>query len=359
MPRIESTVCAAVASLVIAASPALAGAQNAPFDRVFAGTCRADTRLAGAAEWALEHRDALDGAQLRDLVEAAGLSAASVRAWVGRGSADGAAQVASAWLARQSLDSGSARCHWASRGNVFTVLAVPRWIDPANAATTVRVGDSLEYSPRAASGATGWTLVVLRPDGRAERTATEPNAAVHFDAPGVWSMQLLGDTPGGPMPFATWHVRAAPSGDAIVTAPSPAGPVVEGPSDARSLFVSINRDRSLAGQPALRPDPLLASVADERAHELASIDRVAHALTASDGPGERLLRAGLAADRLAENVARAPSVAAADRRLDGSPSHRANRLDPGVDALGVGVARRGNVVFVVEMFALRPRMRGP
>jgi uncharacterized protein YkwD len=59
----------------------------------------------------------------------------------------------------------------------------------------------------------------------------------------------------------------------------------------------------------------------------------------------------IAARRVGENVARARTLQRAHRVLWDSPSHRGNVLDPGFDALGIGVVRTddGDVV-VCELF---------
>ena len=62
------------------------------------------------------------------------------------------------------------------------------------------------------------------------------------------------------------------------------------------------------------------------------------------------------AERVAENLARAQSLTDAHARWMGSPSHRANVLDPALDALGVGVAAREGELFVVELFATHPTL---
>jgi uncharacterized protein YkwD len=40
----------------------------------------------------------------------------------------------------------------------------------------------------------------------------------------------------------------------------------------------------------------------------------------------------------------------------GSPSHRANALDPALDALGLGVASRDGELYVVALFATHPAL---
>ncbi|MDB4931337.1 MAG: SCP-like extracellular protein, partial [Myxococcaceae bacterium] len=93
---------------------------------------------------------------------------------------------------------------------------------------------------------------------------------------------------------------------------------------------------------------------------LAALGVVSHRPTPDDGPIERLERAQVAAERVAENVARAASLTDAHARWMGSPSHRANVLDAALDAVGFGVAARAGEIYVVELFATHPTLRaGP
>ncbi|MEI8259566.1 MAG: CAP domain-containing protein, partial [Deltaproteobacteria bacterium] len=170
---------------------------------------------------------------------------------------------------------------------------------------------------------------------------------------GDYAFQILAETAQGPLPFATWHIHAGPpstdADGADIAAESQ-------PTNSLQLLGAINRVRARAGCEALRPDPMLAEVAQGRAIALAARGAVAHALVRDDSPVTRLNAAGISVDRVAENVARAHTIGEASSRLDASPSHRANRIDPAVDTVGIGVATVGDDVYLVELYAARPRI---
>ena len=128
--------------------------------------------------------------------------------------------------------------------------------------------------------------------------------------------------------------------------------------DVRDLLGAINRERARAGAPPLRRDPLLDGVAAAHARNLAARGVIAHEPTPGDGPIERLVRANVRADRVAENLARAGTLTDAHARWMASPSHRANVLDPALDALGLGLAARDGEMYVVELFATHPTLSG-
>ena len=73
-------------------------------------------------------------------------------------------------------------------------------------------------------------------------------------------------------------------------------------------------------------------------------------------PGTDLAAAQVVAERVAENLARAQTLTDAHARWMGSPSHRANALDPALDALGIGVASRDGELYVVALFATHPAL---
>ncbi len=120
--------------------------------------------------------------------------------------------------------------------------------------------------------------------------------------------------------------------------------------DAHRIFDLTNQDRHEHGLPALRWDDALAAAAQTHA------DRMVHQRTLSHQlPGEpelmaRAASAGAHFRAIAENIATGPNANAIDVEWMHSPSHRANILDPKMDALGVAVARVGGVLYAVEDF---------
>jgi uncharacterized protein YkwD len=337
-------------AIVLAASsrPAHAGA----LDETMSAHCALDPRLEPAAREALAQHDPIDSAALRALAEAHGLFAPSVRAWVARGDEAGVRALAEQWLSQQRVPLAWARCALAREGEQWAIALAPRAAEVSRGPSNVSVGSVTRVAVQLPEGARALQLVVARPDGTLVRSA--PEAEVHFDVVGEYTLQLVAATAQGPLPFATWHITAGtPSSTSEPT--TPRTPL----ADARALLVAINRARTQAAVPPLRHDPLLASLAHERATELAQQGLVTHAVAQDDTPVTRLRVAHVAADRVAENVARARTLTEASARLEGSPSHRANRLDPMLDAVGLGIAVTRQGVYLVELYAARPRLVDP
>ena len=65
----------------------------------------------------------------------------------------------------------------------------------------------------------------------------------------------------------------------------------------------------------------------------------------------RATKAGAIFVSISENIVRSASAQDAHGQFMKSPAHRANVLDRDMDSVGVGVAKRGGELFVVEDFA--------
>lgn len=322
------TLCLLLAARAAAADPA---------GDALAAACRPDGRLLPAARAALAAEAPTPDAQ-RARTEAAGMFAPTVHTVV-LPSADPAAITAAVERARHPAL--LPRCAIATDGTRVAVAIAPRVVEVltshAHGATTIRAA-----LPQAVTDA--------------RLAATDRDGAVTvlpFDATGSVllpvrlspaTLQVIATLGDGPVPLATWH--PAP------VAPTPA----ETLTDGRDLLAAINRERARLGAPALRRDPLLDRVAVAHARNLAGRGVLAHRPTPEDGPVERLQRARVGAERVAENLARAQTLTDAHARWMASPSHRANVLDPALDTLGLGVATREGELYVVELFATHPTL---
>ncbi|MBZ0119645.1 MAG: CAP domain-containing protein, partial [Sandaracinaceae bacterium] len=113
-------------------------------------------------------------------------------------------------------------------------------------------------------------------------------------------------------------------------------------------FDSEGEAAMLARVNALRAESHLAPLtrvgeldAVARAHstEMASQGQLAHVSAATGTPEDRVRRAGIAAQSIAENVALHQDSARALEALLASPSHRANILSADVSQIGLGAVR--------------------
>jgi uncharacterized protein YkwD len=118
----------------------------------------------------------------------------------------------------------------------------------------------------------------------------------------------------------------------------------------RALFQWVNRERHLAGLPALRWDDSVANAARQHAAVMAAQHTVAHTLPGEPSLPGRVTQAGAHFSWLSENVVESTDVAAAHSQFMNSPTHRANILDSDMDTVGIGIVDRGGRLFVVEDF---------
>jgi len=122
-------------------------------------------------------------------------------------------------------------------------------------------------------------------------------------------------------------------------------------SSERKLFTAVNRERELQGLPPLHWDPALAAAARLHAREMAEHRSISHQFYGEPSLAARATKAGSRFTALAENVAQAPSAAEVHRLWMNSSPHRANILDPQMNAIGIAVAERDGEMFAVEDFS--------
>jgi uncharacterized protein YkwD len=134
-------------------------------------------------------------------------------------------------------------------------------------------------------------------------------------------------------------------------------------SDARSsspqagapesqLFEAANRDRASAGLRALQWDMSLAAAARQHAQRMAQANALSHQFPGEPPVQQRATQAGARFSMIAENVAQGPSAAHLHQQWMHSPPHRANRLDPELNAVGIAVVQSGGTLFAVEDFSV-------
>lgn len=130
--------------------------------------------------------------------------------------------------------------------------------------------------------------------------------------------------------------------------PSPTARSTGAPTGIPSLESRVveltNAERGKAGCPALRLDLRLRTAARAHSTEMARYGTWGHAGRDGSTPGQRMARAGYNVDGgWAENIARGYADAEAVMQgWMGSAGHRANILNCGLRAIGVGVARASN-----------------
>jgi hypothetical protein len=137
----------------------------------------------------------------------------------------------------------------------------------------------------------------------------------------------------------------------MVSAPSlpaqaPAPTIAE-----RFLLAAANQDRGIRGLSPLHFDSQLALAARLHAYEMAKRHTISHQFAGEQDLAARVGDAGVHFSLVTENVAEAPNSAEIHDLWMNSEGHRANLLDPNVDAVGIAVVRSNGEFFAVEDFA--------
>jgi hypothetical protein len=114
------------------------------------------------------------------------------------------------------------------------------------------------------------------------------------------------------------------------------------------LFAAANAERTQRGLTALRWDAALSEAAGLHAREMAARGTISHQFPGEPGLTERARQAGAHFSVIAENVAEAPTPVRIHDAWMASEGHRANLLDPRVNAVGIRVLRRDGQLYAVE-----------
>ncbi len=335
----RSLAIAALSAACLAPTTALADALDDALD----ARCIRDGRLSGAAALALDDPQGFEASELRARAWREGLAAPSVHALVLRdGGDESTAATLASWLDARSPTHALSRCALVRRDALVAVAVVPRVIEVLAASATSEAAWRIE-TPDALRDA---SVVATSEGAEVIRSPIGDDGTVSLalDARRRWTLQVLAETSSGPAPFATWTFGAT------VRSATPEG---EPLWSSRHVLGAINALRRGADVTALRRDPVLDDVAARHAATLARLGRLAHSPSPDDTPVERLRAAGVVSARVAENLARGRTLTEAHASLVRSPSHRANLLDGALDTVGLGLARAGGEIYLVEVFARR------
>ena len=116
------------------------------------------------------------------------------------------------------------------------------------------------------------------------------------------------------------------------------------------LFSAANAERVQRGLPLLKWDETLHRAARRHAGEMAARESISHQYPGEADLANRGHDAGARFTVISENVAEAWSAPEIHDAWMKSPDHRANLLDPRVNAVGISVERRGGQLYAVEDF---------
>ena len=131
-------------------------------------------------------------------------------------------------------------------------------------------------------------------------------------------------------------------------------------SAAADLLQATNQDRSSHGLEPLHSNPELTKAAWEHARRMVASGTLSHQLPGEPDIIVRVRQVGLHCSTVAENVAEAPTADQINQEWMHSPPHRANLLDPRVNAAGIAIVQRRGELYAVEDFArVVPSMSRP
>ncbi len=120
---------------------------------------------------------------------------------------------------------------------------------------------------------------------------------------------------------------------------------------AQSLIADANQDRARYGLGPLRVDPNLTAAAWQHEQIMLRSRGLSHQLPGEPDLTARIQQAGVRCSTVAENLAEAPTPGQINNEWMHSPPHRANLLDPRLNAVGVAVTRRNGELYAVQDFA--------
>jgi len=120
---------------------------------------------------------------------------------------------------------------------------------------------------------------------------------------------------------------------------------------ARQMFDEVNLAREAKGLPLLTWDDALARAARWHAQVMAARGFISHQFPGEQNLQGRARLAGIHYYSLAENVAQGSDATRIYDALMNSPPHRANLMDAKLNSVGICVAERYGVLFVVEDFS--------
>lgn len=182
--------------------------------------------------------------------------------------------------------------------------------------------------------------------------------------PGRYQVEVTGDDRFGATVLANfplWCGQTAPHTLRDVAPPGGHDEESATPVAAeKTAFKLLNADRARAGLLPLAWDESLANVARSHSMDMMAHDFFGHISPTTGSAQDRVRKAGIDAQLLLENVARAFTAGESERGLMSSPGHRANILNPDVTRVGIGVAleKDSHELLLTQLFSLPPEQFG-
>ena len=168
--------------------------------------------------------------------------------------------------------------------------------------------------------------------------------------PGRWTVEVVGDTPLGPLPLAQLKLCAGCLSNRVFRETSHEKDGMN-TTPILQLLALINESRNRFGLSPMVHNPGLAAVALAHSNDMLTHQFVGHRSPTTGDVEQRLKHANLSPTLFGENISRNTSIADVHSSLMHSVSHRLNILEPGFTDIGLGIKRTGGHWIVTEVFA--------
>ncbi len=122
-------------------------------------------------------------------------------------------------------------------------------------------------------------------------------------------------------------------------------------AEAQQILAATNQDRADHGLKPLKWDPALAQAAQAHAELMVQRGSLSHQFPGEPDLTMRAAQQGAHFSVIAENVGQASTPLGLETEWMHSPTHRANILDPRLNAIGIGVVKQGGDYYGVQDFA--------
>jgi hypothetical protein len=121
----------------------------------------------------------------------------------------------------------------------------------------------------------------------------------------------------------------------------------------QQLVQLVNAERAQQGLGALDVDSRLTEIARKHSELMSDRGMLSHQFSGEPDVRARVATTGMRFNFSGENVAYDSSIESAHVGLMHSPKHRENILRPQFNTIGIGIVRKGNVLYVTQDFAER------
>ncbi len=165
------------------------------------------------------------------------------------------------------------------------------------------------------------------------------------------ALEQLATGAAAPKPAAAADTAPKSSWQQVAPQDAPSSTASYDTQAERQLLDLANTERAGVGSPQLKMDLGLVRAARAHAAQMAAQNQLSHQFSGEASLTQRIAAVStLHLNRAGENVAVAPNADEAHQGLMSSPPHRDNLLSPQFNVAGIGVFRRGHLLYVAQDF---------